>query len=114
MFAQASDAYAGRPKSIGDSIAAFESAMVAATPDYQTEHKYPKGPGGPPNLAFCANWIQHQFGCAALTLEMPFSDHKKRPDPRGFFPARARRLGEKAIVGILAALDAQDVKTSVS
>ena len=80
--------------------------MCGATPDYQTEHKYPHGTSGKPNMAFASNWIQGTFGCAALTLEMPFSDHRGRPDPRGFFPARARRLGKKAIVGLTAALEA--------
>lgn len=106
VFAQAADRYDGRPKAIDRAITAFEATMVKASPDYQTQHKYPHGPGGKPNVAFCSNWIQATFQCAALTLEMPFSDHRGRPDPRGFFPARARRLGGRAIHGILAAVEA--------
>lgn len=106
VFGQAADVFRGQKPDITAAIARFERAMVGATPDYQTEHKYPYDPTGKPSLAFCANWAQDQFSCAALTLEMPFSDHRGRPDPRGFFPARARRLGARALLGIAAALDA--------
>ncbi len=106
VFAQAADAYRDRPARIGDAIARFEAAMLAATPDYQTEHKYPYDASGTPSLMFASNWVQQEFGCPALTLEMPFSDHRGRPHARGFFPARARRLGQRLILGLSAALGA--------
>jgi hypothetical protein len=71
----------------------LEAALLARTPDFQTQHRYPYDPRGRPSLAFASNWVHHTLGCSAVTLEMPFSDHLGRPDPRGFFPARARRLG---------------------
>ncbi len=106
VFAQPADRYPNRPERIGKAINAFEQSLAQATPDFQTEHKYPYHPSHAPNTMLLANWAQGHFGCAALTIEMPFSDHKNRPDPRGFFPARARRLGEKSIIAMLAALDA--------
>jgi murein tripeptide amidase MpaA len=84
----------------------FESAMLAATPDFQTHHKYPHMPGAKPTLAVATNWVQHETGCLAMILEMPFIDHLGKPDPRGFAPSRARRLGKSMLVGVLAALEA--------
>lgn len=106
VFGQSADRYEGRPERIARAIGDFEGAMVKSTPDYQTEHKYPYDPSGRPNTSFCSNWVQMNFECAALTLEMPFSDHRGKPDPRGFFPARARRLGRRAIAGLVAAIGA--------
>ncbi len=84
----------------------FEAAMVAATPDFQTLHKYPHVPGQRPTIAFATNWVQHELGCLAMVLEMPFIDHLGKPDARGFAPSRARRLGKNVLVGVLAALEA--------
>lgn len=106
VFAQAADAYPGRPPAIEAGIARFERAMASATPDFQTQHKYPYDASGRPSSAFAANWAQATFGAAAITLEMPFSDHRGRPSARGFYPGRARKLGRRAVLGMLAALGA--------
>ncbi|HTJ80731.1 MAG TPA: carboxypeptidase family protein, partial [Polyangiaceae bacterium] len=106
VFVQGADAVQRRPAAVSAHERAFESALVAATPDFQTEHKYPYDPSGKPNLAFSTNWVQNEMGCLSMVLEMPFIDHKSRPDPRGFAPARARRLGKTILAGILAALEA--------
>lgn len=104
VFAQAADHYAGRPAEVDEALRRFEEAMKSATPDFQTTHKYPYDASGKPSLAFGSNWAQAELGCPALTLEMPFSDHRDRPNPRGFFPGRARKLGRRAVLGMLAAL----------
>jgi murein tripeptide amidase MpaA len=105
VFVQAADAYPGRPPRIAKLESRFESAMMTATPDFQTKHKYPYAPPGKPNLAFASNWAQDRFGCLAMVLEMPFSNHMSRPDRRGFFPGRARRLGKSVLAGMLAAIE---------
>lgn len=104
VFAQPADSFSGRREGIQRAFDRFEQALSSATPDFQTEHKYPYQPGEVPSLIFGSNWIQGTFDCPALTLEMPFSDHRGHPEERGFFPARARRLGHRSVVGILAAL----------
>ncbi|MFO0553105.1 MAG: M14-type cytosolic carboxypeptidase [Polyangiaceae bacterium] len=103
VFAQHADHFPGRPDAIVRGLRAFDDAMLQATPDFQNVHKYPYDPSGRPSIAFASNWAQHELRCPAITLEMPFSDHRGRPDPRGFFPARARRLGRRAVIGLLTA-----------
>lgn len=102
VFAQPADGLAASPANA--TVQAFERSLLGLTPDYQTEHRYPHDPRGRPNLAIASNWVHAEFGCPALTLEMPFSDHVGRPDPRGFFPARARRLGTRVPRALAAAL----------
>lgn len=104
VFSQSSDS-SGRSARIARQESHFERAMLACTPDYQTKHKYPQAPSGKPNLSFSSSWAQHQFGCLGMILEMPFSDHLGRPDPRGFFPDRARGLGRALVAGLLAAIE---------
>ncbi len=104
VFAQPADRFTGRRAGIDRAIGRFEEALSGATPDFQTEHRYPYAPADVPSMIFGANWIQGTFDCPALTLEMPFSDHRGHPEERGFFPARARRLGHRAAIGILAAI----------
>jgi murein tripeptide amidase MpaA len=105
VFAQAADTYGGRPPRIARQERRFERAMLHATPDFQTKHKYPYDPSGKPNLAFASNWSQNELGCLAMVLEMPFSDHLGKPDPRGFSPERARALGRASLAGLLAAVE---------
>ena len=102
VFAQPADGLAASPENA--KVIRFEQAMLELTPDYQTKHRYPHDPRGKPNLSIASNWVHHEFGCPALTLEMPFSDHVGKPDPRGFFPARARRLGTRVPRGLAATL----------
>jgi murein tripeptide amidase MpaA len=92
VFGQPADGLSERARA---QIARVEAELVASTRDFQTVHRYPYDPRGKPSLAFASNWAHHSLGCPAVTLEMPFSDHLGRPDPRGFFPARARRLGAR-------------------
>lgn len=104
VFSQSSD-HAGRSARIARQERRFERAMLATTHDYQTKHKYPQSPTSTPNLSFASSWAQHRFGCLGMILEMPFSDHLGRPDPRGFFPDRARALGRALVAGLLATVE---------
>jgi murein tripeptide amidase MpaA len=83
--------------------AAYFEALSQANPDFQTEHGYPKG--GQPNLTLCANYLAENFGCLAMTLEMPFKDNANAPDEaEGWSPARCRRLGADCVSALAAVL----------
>jgi len=72
----------------------FDARLMAACPDYQTEHGYPKNAPGKANLSMASNWVGERFGCLAMTLEMPFKDNANLPDAvAGWSPERSALLG---------------------
>ena len=84
----------------------FDQALLAASPEFQTEHGYPSSPPGKGNLTMCANYVAETFGCLSLTLEMPFKDNADRPDPDfGWSPERCRAFGAAHLDAIAANLD---------
>lgn len=79
-------------------IDGFKAAYVTANSDFQTEKGYPVNPPGKANLSICGNAIAHQFGCASMTLEMPFKDNANAPDARfGWSPERSKALGASTL-----------------
>ena len=90
------DALAGK-------LARFQAALVAANPDFQTEHGYGTTPPGKADLRICANHVAETFGCLAMTLEMPFKDAANAPEPRyGWSPARSHKLGRSCLEALAA------------
>jgi len=86
--------------------AAFDQALLAASPDFQTEHGYPASKPGKGNLTMCANYVAETFGCLALTLEMPFKDNADRPEPEfGWSPERCRAFGAAHLDALAAIVD---------
>lgn len=84
----------------------FEREFVAANPDFQTEHGYPKPPLGKANMTMATNWIADAFGALSMTLEMPFKDNANAPDEAfGWSPARCRHLGEGSLSALLRVVD---------
>ncbi|RBB93887.1 hypothetical protein C3E97_032680, partial [Pseudomonas sp. MWU12-2115] len=78
-----------------------------ASPDFQTEHGYPRNEPGKANMGIATNWVCEQFGCLAFTLEMPFKDNNNLPDDDfGWSGQRSLRLGEAALSPIYAILNA--------
>jgi murein tripeptide amidase MpaA len=76
----------------------FSTALLRASPDFQTGKGYPAASPGKGNMTMCANWVAERFGCLAATLEMPFKDTVDTPDERhGWSPARCRRFGAAAL-----------------
>ena len=71
----------------------FLQAFVLASPDFQTKHGYPVPAPGRANLAIATNWMAERFGCLSMTLEQPFKDTIDHPQPNGWTPERARKLG---------------------
>jgi murein tripeptide amidase MpaA len=86
----------------------FSEALLAASPDFQTKYGYPDAKPGKGNMTLCSNWVAEEFGCLALTLEMPFKDNADHPDATfGWSPDRTKAFGA-AHLDAMAALLAAD------
>jgi murein tripeptide amidase MpaA len=76
------------------------------TPDFQVEHGYSVDAPGSADLSIATNWMRHEFGCLAMTLEMPFKDSAITRDPvEGWSPDRSRALGRSQLDAMRAVLD---------
>lgn len=83
--------------------AAFKTSWLAASPDFQVQHGYPRGRHGEANMTVATNWIGQQFDCLAFTIEMPFKDNANLPDLRvGWNGERSKRLGASVLQPVLA------------
>lgn len=83
----------------------YKSALVTASPDFQTKHGYPRGAPGKANMTIMSNAIYGYFKCLAMTLEMPFKDNADMPDEAfGWSPERCRVLGAANLDAMLADL----------
>ena len=86
--------------------ASFKTHWLAASPDFQTEHGYPRGKHGEANMTLATTWIGQQFDCLAFTIEMPFKDNADLPDPQvGWNGERSKRLGASVLQPVLAVVD---------
>lgn len=87
-------------------LAAYEAALVQASPDFQTEHGYPAAPPGTANMSMATNWIAQEFNCLSMTLEMPFKDTVDTPDAeQGWSPERAAALGRACLDALWARIE---------
>ena len=85
----------------------FSGALLTASPDFQTKYGYPDAKPGKGNMTLCSNWVAEEFGCLALTLEMPFKDNADRPDATyGWSPDRTKAFGAAHLDAMLAVLNA--------
>lgn len=85
----------------------FSDALLKASPDFQTKYGYPDAKPGKGNMTLCSNWVAEEFGCLALTLEMPFKDNADHPDATfGWSPARTKSFGAAHLDAMLAVLNA--------
>lgn len=83
----------------------FERRLVEANPDFQTVHGYPPEAPGSADLGIGANWVEHTFGCLAVTLEQPFKDLADSPRTEsGWSPGCSRRLGMSLLDAVAAVL----------
>lgn len=90
---------------IAELEARFKSAWLGASPDFQDDEHYELSAPGSANLGLATNWVAEQFGCLALTIEMPFKDNARLPDPaRGWDGQRSRALGASVLLPVLAVL----------
>ena len=84
---------------------AFKGAWMANCPDFQDQYNYGRSEPGTANPTLATNWVAQQFGCLALTIEMPFKDNAQLPDvATGWSGARSKRLGASVLQPLLAVL----------
>ncbi len=84
----------------------YQAALVRASPDFQTEHGYPKPEPGEANMTMATNWIAEAFRALSMTLEQPFKDTKDTPDEeQGWSPERCRKLGRAQLDALWAVID---------
>jgi len=58
----------------------FTNCLKLINPDYQTKYGYTKGQFSSQTATLATNWVGDNFGCLALTLEMPFKDNENIPN----------------------------------
>jgi len=81
---------------------AFKTTWAASCPDFQDRVNYGKTAAGQANMTLATNWIAQQFGCLALTIEMPFKDNADLPDPLvGWSGERSKKLGASVLQPLL-------------
>lgn len=104
-FISGAEGIPGWTERLAELTAAFEAALVAANPDFQTAHGYPQDAPGQANMSMATTQLAQRFGCLAMTLEQPFKDTADTPEPEhGWSPARARALGASILHPIAAVL----------
>jgi len=82
----------------GEKFYEFCRRLEAATPDFQTEKGYVRSAPGKANLSMSTNQLAERFGAVSMTLEMPFKDHDKNPDPaHGWSPERCKALAHSCL-----------------
>ena len=83
---------------------AFRPRLAARTPDFQTTLGYGRTAAGQANMTISTNQLAERYGALAMTLELPFKDFDRHPDPvHGWSPARSAALGA-ACVQVIAAV----------
>ena len=83
----------------------FLDNFKLASPDFQTEYGYAASKYREDMLKLASKYVGHTFKCLSLTLEMPFKDNAKLPDPQvGWNGARSARLGAAILQPILQAV----------
>lgn len=77
---------------------AFEQALAANTPDFQTDLGYAESAPGQANMSMSTTQLAERFGAVSMTLEMPFKDNRDLPDPvQGWSPERSKLLAHACL-----------------
>lgn len=94
----------------GERFYRYQRILARRTPDFQMKLGYPKSAPGKANLTMSTNQLAERFGACAMTLEMPFKDHRDCPDPeQGWSAERSMLLGRECMAALAEWLDeAQD------
>ncbi|MFC4654453.1 MULTISPECIES: M14 family metallopeptidase [Rheinheimera] len=81
----------------------FKQALLAVTPEFQTEFGYELDAPGQANLTIASTWVAEQFKCLSYTVEMPFKDNANLPDAAyGWSDVRSMKFGADTLVAVLA------------
>ncbi|HKR88195.1 MAG TPA: M14-type cytosolic carboxypeptidase [Phenylobacterium sp.] len=83
----------------------FKTALLAASPAFQTKVGYPPTYAGAEAPGMCTRAVARRYGAVGLTLEMPFKDSLEAPDAvAGWSIGASRQLGRDALPAVLAGL----------
>ncbi|NCP11923.1 MAG: carboxypeptidase family protein [Sphingomonadales bacterium] len=90
----------------GDKFYAYRDRLAARTPDFQTRLGYDVSAPGTANLSMSTNQLAERFGCAAMTLEMPYKDNVDLPDAdHNWSPERCKSLAHDCLALLAEMLD---------
>ena len=104
-FCAGSEGTAGYSPHVADLESRFKSSWINHCPDFQDDYNYGMCEPGAANPTLATNWVAQQFACLAFTIEMPFKDNAKLPDPQvGWNGERSKRLGASVLLPLLAVL----------
>lgn len=79
----------------------FKNLLASLSPDFQTVHGYDISPPNSSDLRKATDYVSEQFGCLAMTLEMPFKDNADRPSRElGWSPGRSKHLGAACLEAV--------------
>lgn len=101
-FVVGSEGTPGYTERVAEMEDSFKNAWQANCPDFQDQFNYGRSAPGSANLGLATNWVAQQFGCLALTIEMPFKDNAQHPNPTtGWSGERSRKLGASVLQPVL-------------
>jgi len=104
-FVVGSEGTPGYTERVAEMEDSFKNAWLANCPDFQDEFNYGRSAPGSANMTLATNWVAQQFGCLALTIEMPFKDNSQYPNgATGWSGERSRKLGASVLQPLLATL----------
>ncbi|MFC7296866.1 M14 family metallopeptidase [Herminiimonas aquatilis] len=102
VFVAGSEMLEGFTQEQADEQQAFITQFMRASEDFQTEFGYGSGKYRAEMLKLASKYIGHTFKCVSLTLEMPFKDNARSPEPKvGWNGARSAQLGKQILPAIL-------------
>ncbi|MBA3987567.1 MAG: hypothetical protein C0463_00360 [Idiomarina sp.] len=85
---------------------AFKTALLQATPEFQTEFGYELDAPREANLTVASANVGETFDCLAFTVEMPFKDNDGIAHPEtGWSDVRSQQFGYDTLAAILAVVD---------
>lgn len=102
VFVAGSEMLEGFTQEQAEEQQAFITQFMRASEDFQTEFGYGIGKYRAEMLKLASKYIGHTFKCVSLTLEMPFKDNARSPEPKvGWNGARSAQLGKQILPAIL-------------
>lgn len=102
VFVVGSEMLEGFTQQQTDEQQGFITQFQRASEDFQTEFGYGSGKYREEMLKLASKYMGHTFKCVSLTLEMPFKDNARSPNPKvGWNGARSAQLGREILQPIL-------------
>lgn len=87
----------------------YEQILDRRSVLFQTEKGYDKSKPGEANLSMSTTQVALRFKATAMTLEMPYKDNFKSPDPeQGWSPENCEALARDCLGALVEWLEASD------